>query len=75
MPSTVSAVMLASVGAAAGDLALKMLDSSIPTDLGGRCMDGTMAGYYMRKGTDGGKAWVIHLDGGGGCSDKDKCDS
>ncbi|MBF0363683.1 MAG: hypothetical protein HQK49_21875 [Oligoflexia bacterium] len=40
------------------------------------CNDGTAAGYYFRegKGTSGGKnKWVIYLEGGGFCENKDEC--
>ena len=49
---------------------LQLLPSSLAR--GGRCQDGTMAGYYWRKGTDP-SLFVIHLEGGGGCIDKDSC--
>jgi len=47
---------------------------SLPTTTspGGRCMDGTMAGYYIRKGTDP-NLFVINMNGGGYCNDPVKC--
>lgn len=39
---------------------------------GGRCMDGSMAGYYIRPGTDQ-SLFVIYLKGGGGCTTEDDC--
>ena len=49
---------------------VKLPESTSP---GGRCMDGSMAGYYIREGTDP-SLFVIHLKGGGGCRDKEECD-
>ena len=42
------------------------------TAYGGRCLDGSMAGYYSREGTDP-SLYVIWLEGGGGCHDEDAC--
>lgn len=53
------------------DMVLVKLPES--TSPGGRCMDGSMAGYYIREGTDP-SLFVIHLKGGGGCRDKEECD-
>lgn len=47
----------------------------LPDDLdspGGFCMDGSMAGYYIRKGSDP-SLFVIYLRGGGGCSTEEDC--
>ena len=49
---------------------LKLLPSSLQQ--GGRCIDGTMAGYYFREGTDP-SLFVIHMEGGGACADKESC--
>lgn len=38
-----------------------------------RCNDGTEAGYYIREGTNAGP-WIIYLEGGGWCWDKESCD-
>lgn len=39
-----------------------------------RCLDGTPALYYHRKGTgDGANKWFIHQQGGGWCYDLDSC--
>lgn len=38
---------------------------------GGKCMDGTQAGYFYRGGST--NMWVIHLAGGGGCDSKTRC--
>ena len=43
-------------------------------DQGGRCMDGTMAGYYYQAPPNTQHTWVIHMDGGGGCSTKKACE-
>lgn len=39
---------------------------------GGRCMDGSMAGYYIRPGNDP-SLFVIFLKGGGGCGTQEDC--
>ena len=35
---------------APGDLKLTLLPDTLPAASGGRCMDGSMTGYYYRKG-------------------------
>jgi len=41
---------------------------------GGRCMDGTTAGYYYEAPLSGvSDIWVIHLPGGGACRDEATC--
>jgi len=42
------------------------------TTPGGRCLDGTMAGYFIHKGTDP-ELFVVYLKGGGACYDEDSC--
>jgi len=42
------------------------------TTPGGHCMDGSMAGYYIRNGTDP-NLFVIYLKGGGSCSTEEIC--
>ncbi|KAL1519519.1 hypothetical protein AB1Y20_023034 [Prymnesium parvum] len=43
-------------------------------ELGARCLDGTPAIYYFRKGTgDGINKWYIHHQGGGWCESWDDC--
>jgi len=37
-----------------------------------RCMDGTMGGYYFRKGAASNK-WVLNLQGGGECVTSTRC--
>ena len=37
-------------------------------------MDGTMAGYYYQAPPNTQHTWVIHMDGGGGCSTKKACE-
>ena len=44
------------------------------TSPGGKCMDGTQAGYYIREGSDP-TLFVIHLKGGGACLTKEECDA
>jgi len=46
-------------------------DSTTP---GGHCMDGSMTGYYIRKGSDP-NLFVIYLQGGGSCTDPVKCNA
>ena len=77
MPGLPAACLLALASIAAtargASFQLSKLDASIPPAQGGRCMDGTMAGYYVREGTDGGETFAIFLQGGGGCNDQVKC--
>jgi len=42
------------------------------TTPGGHCMDGSMAGYYIREGTDP-NLFVIYLKGGGSCTTQSQC--
>jgi len=42
------------------------------TTPGGHCMDGSMAGYYIRVGTDP-NLFVIQLKGGGSCTTQKEC--
>eukprot|EP01052_Picozoa_sp_SAG31_P057438 SAG31_NODE_17002_length_687_cov_0.755102_1_plen_98_part_10 len=51
-------------------LSLQLLPKTTP--VGGRCLDGTMAGYYLRRGTDP-DLFVIYLKGGGACYDEASC--
>ncbi|XP_011405404.1 PREDICTED: pectin acetylesterase 5-like [Amphimedon queenslandica] len=38
------------------------------------CLDGSPPGYYIRKGFGSGvNKWILHLQGGGWCYDKDDC--
>ena len=56
--------------------ALNLLDLFLlpeSTSPGGRCMDGTMAGYYIRNGSDE-DLFIIDLRGGGRCTTKIECD-
>ena len=41
---------------------------------GGKCLDGTQAGYYIRSGKNP-KLFMIDLKGGGSCVTKESCDS
>lgn len=57
----------------AGDMDLVRLPES--TSPGGRCMDGSMAGYYIRDGEEDSNLFVIFVKGGGACTSKEACDS
>lgn len=52
-------------------LVLTSFKQSLPTELGGRCMDGTMAGYFFRAGDP--DLFIIFLEGGGACSNERDC--
>ena len=55
------AALLAATAAGAGDLALVMLDrAAYPLAV---CNDGSMAGYYFRKGSSA-TDWLVHQEGG-----------
>jgi hypothetical protein len=56
---------------APGDLKLTLLPDTLPAASGGRCMDGSMTGYYYRKGVA--DTYVIFIEGGGGCSSEATC--
>lgn len=56
----------------AADFPLTKLPSSTP--IGGKCMDGTPAGFYISKGSNP-SLFVVKLEGGGGCTTKADCDS
>ena len=60
-------------GAPAGDLKLTLLSDKLPASNGGRCMDGSMTGYFFRQGVP--DTYVIFMEGGGGCSDEKTCKS
>jgi len=62
------------VGAASATDLSRVLLPSKDADVGGRCMDGTMAGYYYQAPANTRHTWVIHMDGGGGCTTKADCD-
>jgi hypothetical protein len=51
---------------------LSLLPSSTPAAKGGRCLDGSMAGYYYKQGSVAGR-FVISMQGGGGCADEQSC--
>ena len=59
------------VSVVATDFSLVMLPSSTP--VGGKCLDGTQAGFYFRPGVNP-SIVVISLQGGGYCSSKGLCD-
>ena len=71
---TIVAALVAGLAGAlsnGGDLQLTLLPDTLPAASGGRCMDGSMTGYYFRQGaTD---TFVIFMHGGGGCSTEVKC--
>jgi hypothetical protein len=59
-------------GAQTDKLTLQLLPTTMPAPAGGRCLDGTMAGYYLHEGTDP-DLFVIYLKGGGACTDEASC--
>ena len=59
-------VTLSAINANSGDMDLVLLP-------GTTCLDGTMAGYYIRDGDP--NLFVIYLKGGGACSNKIDCDN
>jgi hypothetical protein len=58
------------VSVAAKEFSLVKLPSSTP--VGGKCLDGTSAGFYIREGVDPSR-FIIHLEGGGSCSTRLDC--
>ena len=66
--------MCSAAAQSGGTMSQQLLPDSIPTALGGRCMDGSMAGYYWREGTNK-DLWVINMQGGGACYSKASCTS
>ena len=56
---------------ALADMSLITLPQSTP---GGKCLDGTQAGYYFEEGTQT-SLYVIFLQGGGYCNTEEKCKS
>ena len=51
-----------------------MSDSSITCFQGAVCLDGSAAGYYIRKGSgSGADKWILHLEGGGWCVNETNC--
>ena len=41
---------------------------------GAVCLDGSPAGYYLRKGSgEGADKWILHLQGGGWCNNTESC--
>ena len=77
--------MLLPVLAAAGAVAVsgesrirKELFYGSALDNGGRCLDGSAAGFYLQPADPAGplqSTWVIFLEGGGACYTKEKCES
>jgi ribosome maturation protein SDO1 len=62
------------VSVAARKISLVKLSSSSTEVVGGKCLDGTSAGFYIREGVDP-SLFVIHLEGGGFCSTEQDCAS
>ena len=74
MSSHVLRLALASAALLSGahsQLTLTLLDATA-TPRGGRCADGTMAGFYIHEGTDP-SLFVIFMEGGGACYDEVTC--
>ena len=74
--ATFACLLFASVSSLAdvppsGYLHLTLLSDTLPADKGGRCMDGSMTGYYYRKGVP--DTYVIFVEGGGGCRSEGTC--
>lgn len=81
-------VLVAASGLEDGGVLLQVsnLDETAKMDLvllpessygdGGRCLDGSMAGYYYGAPPAGeSDLWVISMDGGGACTDQQSCAS
>ena len=70
-PTVLSCALLVSIAASdsgmAGDMELSLLPSSLPAAKGGRCLDGSMAGFYTRQGGSA-DTFTIWLEGGGLCA-------
>eukprot|EP01084_Bolivina_argentea_P183406 316477_1 len=50
---------------------LQLLDKDLP---GGQCLDGSPAGFYYSPPPSGtSNLWIIQLQGGGACHDKESC--
>eukprot|EP01084_Bolivina_argentea_P137124 241490_1 len=46
----------------------------LPDEVGGKCLDGSPAGFYYSPPPNGtSDLWVIDLKGGGACSDETSC--
>ena len=53
---------------------LSLINLPHSTHPGGKCLDGTQAGYYYEKGRDT-SIFVIFLEGGGYCNTESTCDA
>ncbi|XP_065888301.1 uncharacterized protein [Dysidea avara] len=53
------------------DLSLTLVTDAL--DEGAVCLDGSPPGYYLRKGSTDPNKWIIHMEGGGYCSDENDC--
>eukprot|EP00948_MAST-09A_sp_MAST-9A-sp1_P003391 g3391.t1 len=54
-------------------LELKLFSNDVVTSSGARCLDGTPAGYYIRKSATNSPNWVVFLQGGGLCVEPIDC--
>ena len=52
---------------------MKLIRFPEDTSPGGKCLDGTQAGFYFREGSNP-KLFMIDFKGGGSCVDKKQCD-
>ena len=62
--------------ATADDLSLILYNSSYAVSKGARCLDGSPAGYYLRRAPNGSPnadKWIIFLEGGGLCVEPVDC--
>ena len=69
--------MLASALAATIAGPTKVLFTGSALDTGGRCLDGTAAGFYIEPANPAGSlrsTWVIYMEGGGACYTQPDCE-
>lgn len=59
-------------GAYAAPLTKVLFSEEVAASYGGRCLDGSPAGYYLRE-VPGSKDWVFYLQGGGLCIEPIDC--
>ncbi|CAN1299244.1 Pectin acetylesterase 7 [Linum perenne] len=68
----VAAAGLLFITANAGDIPITILHSA--TARGAVCLDGSPPAYHMEKGSGSGiNNWVVHIEGGGWCTDTKSC--
>ncbi|KAF6031931.1 NOTUM [Bugula neritina] len=71
--STISRLALALSKCGVDVRGMKELERNmLPSNSSAKCMDGTNAGYYIRK-REGSNRWLVFLDGGYYCFDKRSC--